>query len=158
MFKESKTAKKKGLGRVNTEKFLGRFGFESEARTPKLKRLQKQPKRVKRSLSKEPEEEVVVKQELDQESPALILNIKTEPVNDSYEDTIEEVIQSSMLVANPQVIKEEEGAEPKAGKRLLVRNPIAKRGLRNGRLRRAAEIKTETGKLDITFLFRVLNI
>ncbi|KAJ8684233.1 hypothetical protein QAD02_020025 [Eretmocerus hayati] len=82
----------------------------------------------KRSLSKEPEE----------------VKIKTEPIDNSYEVTIEEVIASSMLIIpKVEVDCEESASEGELKPRRFVKNPAAKRSLRNGKLRQAA-VKVET--------------
>lgn len=102
--------------------------------------------KVKRSLSKEPEEE-------------LLKYIKTEPIDNSYEVTIEEVIASSMLVEAPIKVEGEESvSESDLKGRKLVRNPVAKRSLRNGKLRMLIP-KVEPGMCDFfipTYLRRLI--
>ncbi|XP_011505221.1 PREDICTED: uncharacterized protein LOC105368027 isoform X2 [Ceratosolen solmsi marchali] len=93
--------------------------------------------KVKRSLSKEPED---------------LKQVKTESVSDnSYELTIEEVIASSMLVG-PEVVKGQQSAlegELK-GKRIL-KNITIKRSLRNGKLRQSLSIiETESDQKKIS--------
>lgn len=137
---------------MSAEKFIPKYleGESTELIAPassKLKSVKRSSQKQQLQKTKQP----IVSKESEEDQLPLLLHIKSEP--DSYEDTIEEVIQSSMLVANPQIVKAEAPDQPEqargVGKRLLVRNPVAKRG-RNARLRRTAELKTETGKLNIT--------
>ena len=119
---------------------LGRKLSDSLSKTAKGKIVnqKKTEGKAKRSLSKEPEEVV----------------IKQEPIDNSYDTTIDEVIASSMLIED-SLSNEEEGEEEfEVETRKLVRNPFIeksaavnkKRGLRsNGKLKQAAS-KGETGE------------
>ncbi|XP_058795532.1 uncharacterized protein LOC131666693 isoform X2 [Phymastichus coffea] len=140
---KSKTGKKlkastKTSGEIKVEveeksspKLVGKRFKESSPKSAKNNKQLAATAAQKRQESKEREIKI---------EPLELKHIKTEPVNDSYELTIEEVIASSMLVEPGIKIKSEESAGDLKGKKHAK---TAKRSLRNGKLRQSLQ-KGET--------------
>ena len=98
--------------------------------------------KVKRSLSKEPEE----------------VKVKAEPVNDPYQTTIEEVIASSMLVVpNTEIEGDESASEGEFKGKRLVKNPLSKRGLRNGKLRQSTMKPEGTAFFIVLLIYKIVK-
>lgn len=139
IFKESKTAKK---SKAST-KSIDEIKIEVDDKSS-LKLVGKKLKESSAKATKNSDKSTFATTLKRHEIKIEPVEIKTEPLNDSYEHTIEEVIASSMLVEAGIKIKSEESALVAADLKGKKSAKTAKRSLRNGKLRQSLQ-KGETG-------------